>query len=77
MPLVFLHFDSVSDWLFWNRAKDIFFILTFQRLVVMKLDRLKTCFGHEMAADEFKPDEIAAGVKKVYSVIFYFFKVFF
>ena len=27
-----------------------------------------------MAADEFKPDEIAVGVKKVDSIIFYFLK---
>ena len=46
------------------------FFFNFQRLVVMKLDRLKTCFGYDMAADQFKPDEIAAGVKKVDSVIF-------
>ena len=41
----------------------------------MKLDRLKICFGYDMAADEFKPDKIAAGVKKVVPIIF--FKIFF
>ena len=36
----------------------------------MKLDRLKTCFGYDMAADDIKPDEIAAGVKKVDPITF-------
>ena len=36
----------------------------------MKLDRLNACFGYGMAADQFKPDEIAAGVKKVDSLFF-------
>ena len=41
----------------------------------MKLDCLNTCFGHDMIADKFKPDEIAVGVKKVDSIIFCFLKI--
>ena len=36
----------------------------------MKFDRLNTCFGYGMAVDQFKPDKIAAGVKKVDSLFF-------
>ena len=36
----------------------------------MKFDRLNTCFGYGMATDQFKPDKIAAGVKKVDSLFF-------
>ena len=44
----------------------------------MRLDRLKTCFGHEMAADQFKHDEISAGVKKsIFSYILFFLNLFF
>ena len=34
-------------------------------MVIIKLDRLKMCYGYDMAADEFKPNEIEAGVNKV------------
>ena len=36
----------------------------------MKFDRLNTRFGYDMAADQFKPDKIAAGLKKVDSLFF-------
>lgn len=55
-------------------SKIHFFILNLQGLVILKLDRLRICYGYDMAVDEFQPDEIAAGIKKVdFNVFYYFF----
>lgn len=36
----------------------------------MKIDRLKTCYAYDMPGNEFQPNEIEVGLKKVLHIVF-------
>ena len=42
----------------------------FQGLVIVKIDRLKTCYAYDMSDNEFQPNEIEVGLKKVLHIVF-------